>query len=77
MIAKVVLQGVDISFRIRQRAAFSMKSAKEAKCKRINLGNGFRLGELDEIGYKCLEIVKKGQTHQDEMKAIVKKEYFN
>lgn len=54
-----------------------MKSAKEAKCKRINLGNGFRLGELDEIGYKCLEIVKKGQTHQDEMKAIVKKEYFN
>ena len=56
---------------------FSMKSGKEAKCERINLGNGVRLEEVDEIGYKCFGIVKNGQTHQDEMKAIVKKEYFN
>ena len=54
-----------------------MKRGGEPQCKRIYLGNGFRIEEVDEMGYKYLEFVEKDKTCQKQMEAIVKKKTLN
>lgn len=46
-------------------AVFTMKRGKEPQCKRMHLGNGFRIEEVDTMGYKYLELVEKDRTCQE------------
>ena len=58
-------------------AVFTMKRGKEPQCKRMYLGNGFRIEEVDRMGYKYLELVEKDRTCQEYMKTIVRKKILN
>ena len=54
-----------------------MKRGKQVKYARIDLGESMMIKEANQEVYKYLRILERVDVCQDEMKEMVRKEYFN
>ena len=54
-----------------------MKRVKQMQCEGIDLGEGIVTQEANHEGYKYLGILERKDVYQNEMKEMVRREYFN
>ena len=74
---KIVSGVIGIKFGIDNCAVLKMKRRKQVQYEEIDLGEDIMEEKADQEGYKYLETLGRENVCQDEMKEMLRKEYFN
>ena len=75
-LVKVVSVKTGRKFGINKCTVVERKKRKQVHCEGIDLGEGMMIEETDQEQYKNLGILESEDACEDEMKKMVRKEYF-
>ena len=73
---KIVSGDLGMKFGMDKCAVLKMKRGKQVQYEGIDLREGMMIDEANQKVYKHLGILKREDICQDEMKEMVRKEYF-
>ena len=73
---KIVSGDIGMKFGMDKCAVLKMKRGKQVQYEGIDLREGMMIDEANQKVYKHLGILKREDIFQDEMKEMVRKEYF-
>ena len=73
---KIVSGDIGMKFGMDKCAVLKMKRGKQVQYEGIDLREGMMIDEANQKVYKHLGILKREDICQDEMKEMVRKEYF-